>query len=78
METRKDLKNLIKNNDKTTTAILNGNIINERDQTVISSGEVVKTNTLRIFYKKFKMKKPITILRVSKKKDNNKRTNKFI
>ena len=78
LETRKDLKNLIKNNDKTTTAILNGNIINERDQTVISSGEVVKTNTLRIFYKKFKMKKPITILRVSKKKDNNKRTNKFI
>jgi len=78
LETRRDLRNLFKNNDKTTTAILDGNIIDEKNQSVISSGEVVKTSTLRIFYKKFKMKKPITILRVSKKKGKYKKNNKFI
>ncbi len=78
LEARKDLKNLLENEDKTTAAILDGNIVDKKNQTVISSGEVVKTSTLRIFYKKFKIKKPITILRVSKKKGKYKKNNKFI
>jgi len=78
LEVRKNLKNLVKKNDKTTSAILDGSIIDNNGQNVISYGEVVKTSTLRILSKKFKIKKPITIMRVSKKKNHITKTNRFI
>jgi len=67
LEVRKNLKNLSKKDDKTTTAILDGKIVDNKGQNVISYGEIVKTSTLRILSDKFKIKKPLTILRVSKK-----------
>lgn len=78
LETRKNLNNLAKKDDKTTSAILDGNIVDNNGQSVISYGEVIKTSTLRILSKKFKIKKPITIMRVSKNKNRNTKTNKFI
>lgn len=68
LEVRKNLKNLIKKDDKTTSAILDGSIVDNNGQNVISYGEIVKTSTLRILSDVFKIKKPLTILRVSKKK----------
>ena len=68
LEVRKNLKNLTKKDDKTTSAILDGKIIDNNGQNVISYGEIVKTSTLRILSDVFKIKKPLTILRVSKKK----------
>ena len=49
-------------------AILDGKIVDNKGQNVISYGEIVKTSTLRILSDVFKIKKPLTILRVSKKK----------
>jgi len=52
----------------TTSAILDGKIVNKNGQNVISYGEIVKTSTLRILSDVFKIKNPLTILRVIKKK----------
>ena len=68
LEVRKNLKNLTKKDDKTTSAILDGKIVDNKGQNVISYGEIVKTSTLRILSDVFKIKKTLTILRVSKKK----------
>lgn len=70
IELRKNLRNLPKRDLGTTTAILDGNIIDKKGQKVISYGEIVKTSTLRILSDKYKIKNPITILRVLKKKKN--------
>ncbi len=63
----KNLKNLAKKGDRTTSAILDGKIVDDKGQTVISYGEIVKTRTLSILSKAFKINKPLTILKVSKK-----------
>ena len=63
----KNLKNLAKKDDRTTSAILDGEIVDNKGQRVISYGEIVKTSTLSILSKAFKINKPLTILRVSKK-----------
>ena len=68
LEVRKNLKNLVNKDDMTTSAILDGKIVNKNGQNVISYGEIVKTSTLRILSDVFKIKKPLTILRVTKKK----------
>ena len=68
LEKRINLKNLVKKNDKTSLAILDGSIVDDKGRNVISSGEIVKTSTLKILSERFKIKKPITLLRVSKKK----------
>ena len=77
LEVRKNLKNLAKKDDKTTSAILDGKIVDDKGNNVISYGEIVKTSTLRILSDAFKIKKPLTILRVSKKKINSIKANKF-
>jgi len=68
LEVRKNLKNLVRKDDMTTSAILDGKIVDNNGQNVISYGEIVKTSTLRILSDVFKIRKPLTILRVSKKK----------
>ena len=68
LEVRKNLKNLVNKDDMTTSAILDGKIVNKNGQNVISYGEIVKTSTLRILSDVFKIKNPLTILRVIKKK----------
>jgi len=67
IETKKNFNKFSKKNDKTTTAILDGRIVDNKGQDVIKTGEIVKTSTLCILAKKFKIKKPITILKVSRK-----------
>ena len=67
IEVTKNLKNLKKKDDRSTCAILNGNLKENNGQNVIAYGEIIKTSTLRILSDKFKIKKPLTILKVSKK-----------
>ena len=69
LEKRRNLKNLVKKDDKTSLAILDGGIVDDKGRNVISYGEIVKTSTLKILSDRFKVKKPITLLRVSKKKN---------
>jgi mannose-6-phosphate isomerase-like protein (cupin superfamily) len=68
---KKKFSTIIKN-DKSTSAILNGKIVNERNKTVLNYGEVIKTNTLKILAKEFFIKKPLLILHISKSKPSKK------
>ena len=77
LEVRKNLKNLVKKDDMTTSAILDGQIVDNNGQNVISYGEIVKTSTLRILSDVYKIKKPLTILRVSKKNVNSTKVRKY-
>ena len=76
IETCKNLKGL--KYDNSSSAILSGKIIYNKGQEVIKAGEVVKTSTLKILSKQFKVFKNITILKVSKKKNKNITKNIFI
>ncbi len=76
IETSKNLNKLP--NENTTSAILKGKIVDQNGQIVISTGEVVKTSTLKILSKQFKIFKDITIMRVKRKKNKKKKLNKFI
>mgnify|MGYP000636834449 CR=1 FL=1 len=78
LEVRKNLKNLAKRDDKTTSAILDGKIVDSNGNSVISYGEIVKTSTLRILSDVFKIRKPLTILRVTKKSANSTKVRKRI
>lgn len=66
IEFMKNLNHLKKIDDKTSSAILSGSIVDKNGKKVISYGEIIKTETLRIFSKKYIIKKPLTILRVLK------------
>ena len=57
----------IKKKDTSTSAILKGEIIDNRGKSVIKYGEIVKTTTLKILSNLFKTKIPFLIIRVSKK-----------
>ncbi len=76
IETYKNLKGL--KYDNSSSAILSGKIIDNKGQEVIAAGEVVKTSTLKILSKQFKIFKNITLLKVSKKKNKNITKNIFI
>lgn len=79
LEKKKNLKSFSKRDSRSSTAILNGKIVDKNGQNVISFGEIVKTSTLRILADKFEIKKPITVLKVSKNINNhNKKNYKFI
>lgn len=64
---KKKFTNIIKK-DNSTSAILSGKIVNEKNKTVIDYGEVIKTDTLKILSKKFFIKKPILVLHIAKSK----------
>ena len=66
LEVHKDFKHLIKKNDNSVSAILNGKIIDSKKQNVICHGEIVKTKTLKKLSEVFKIDKFLTILRVKK------------
>ena len=57
--------NDIKKNDLTTSAILKGEIVDKKGQSVIKHGEIVKTTTLKILSSLFRIKVPFLIIRVS-------------
>ena len=47
-------------------AILDGKIIDKQGKSVLSYGDIIKTGTLKKLSKVFKIKKYLTVLRVSK------------
>ena len=61
------IKKLLNYKDDSTSAILDGALVDTKGQNVISYGEVIKTNTIGILAKTFKLKNPMTILKVEKK-----------
>jgi len=67
IENISSIKKLLKYKDESTCAILDGSLVDTKGQSVISYGEVIKTNTIGILAKSFTLKKPITILKIEKK-----------
>ena len=78
IEKKKNLKNFSKKYDNSTSALLDGCIIDSRGQEVISAGEIIKTKTLKILSENFKIKDALTVLSVFKKKRILKNNNKLI
>ena len=74
LEKTKTFEKLTKNDYSTSIAILDGSLVDNRNQRVISAGEIIKTSTLKILSKTFKIKKPLTIMQIIKTKNSNKRT----
>ncbi len=62
------LSKILKEDYYSSTAILEGSLVDNRKQHVISAGEIVKTSTLKILSKSFAMSKPLVILNVIKNK----------
>ena len=60
----KQIKNFKKNS---TTAILDGGITNKKNQKIISYGEIIKTETLKILLNSFKQTKQLLVMQVDKK-----------
>ena len=55
---------VLKNKNSTIFAILDGSISDNRGRNVLSYGDIVKTDDLRILSKVFKIKKKLSVVRV--------------
>ena len=65
LEVHKNFKKLLKNNNRTIFAILNGKIVDSKGRNVISYGDIIRTGTLKKLSEVFKIKGNLTVLRVS-------------
>ncbi len=77
IEKTNKLSKLAKRDHVSSTAILDGDMVDNRKQKVISCGEIVKTSTLKILSQNFKINKSLTLLNVTKSKFINKKKNLF-
>ena len=64
METHKNFKLLNKEKMQTIFAILDGQIVDKHNRSVLSYGDIIKTGTLKKLSEVFKIKKDLTILKV--------------
>jgi len=66
IETHRDFKKLLKNKPNTIFAILEGSISDRLGRNVLTHGDIIKTNDLRVLSKVFKIKKYLTVLKLLK------------
>ena len=64
LEVHKNFDKLLKNKNSTIFAILDGSISDSKGRNVLSYGDIVKTDDLRILSKVFKIKKKLSVVRV--------------
>lgn len=64
LEVHKNFTRLLKYKNTTIFAILDGSISDDRGRDVLSFGDIVKTDDLRILSKVFKIKKKLSVVRV--------------
>jgi len=64
LEVHKNFIKLLKNKNSTIFAILDGSISDNKGRNVLSYGDIIKTNDLRILSKVFKIKKKLSVVRV--------------
>ena len=67
LEVHKNFDKLLKNKNSTIFAILDGSISDNKGRNVLSYGDIIKTDDLRILSKVFKIKKKLSVVKVSKK-----------
>ena len=63
----KNFKNLKSYDDKSISIILDGKIVSKNNKTVITTGEIVKSYTLKQLTNYFKIKNQILLLKAYKK-----------
>ena len=66
LEVHKNFKKLVNKKMSIIFAILDGKIIDKQGKNVLSYGDIIKTGTLKKLSEAFKIKKYLTVLRVSK------------
>jgi mannose-6-phosphate isomerase-like protein (cupin superfamily) len=64
LEVHKNFIKLLKNKNSTIFAILDGSISDNKGRNVLSYGDIIKTDDLRILSKVFKIKKKLSVVRV--------------
>lgn len=64
LEVHKNFKNILKNSSNTIFAILGGSIGDKKGKKVLSFGDIVRTNDLRVLSKVFKIKNFLEVARV--------------
>ena len=64
LEVHKNFDKLLKNKNSTIFAILDGSISDNKGRNVLSYGDIIKTDDLRILSKVFKIKKKLSVVRV--------------
>ena len=64
LEVHKNFRKLLKNKNNTIFAILDGSVSDNKGRNVLSYGDIIKTDDLRILSKVFKIKKKLSVLRV--------------
>ena len=73
IEKTSNLKSLSSLDYNSSLAILDGNLVDNNGIEVITFGEIIRTSTLKILSKNFKIKKPLVILKVDKIKKKQKK-----
>ena len=64
LEVHKNFVKLLKNKNSTIFAILDGSISDNKGRNVLSYGDIIKTDDLRILSRVFKIKKKLSVVRV--------------
>ena len=64
LEVHKNFIKLLKNKNSTIFAILDGSISDNKGRNVLSYGDIIKTDDLRILSKVFKIKKKLSVVRI--------------
>ena len=73
IENHRDFKKLVKNKVSTIFAILDGSVTDVKGRTVLSYGDIVKTEDFKILSKVFKIKSKITLAKIIKYKEPKKK-----
>ena len=68
IETHKNFKKLLKNKPNTIFAILKGSISDRLGRNVLSYGDIIRTNDIKVLSKVFKIKKNLSVLKIIKNK----------
>ena len=67
LEVHRNFVKLLKNKNSTIFAILDGSISDNKGRNVLSYGDIIKTDDLRMLSKVFKIKKKLSVVKVYKK-----------
>ena len=66
IEEHKDFKKLLKNKPNTIFAIINGSISDKYGRSLLSYGDIIRTNDLKTLSKVFNIKKKLGVLKINK------------
>ncbi|MDC0351681.1 hypothetical protein OAM58_01815 [Candidatus Pelagibacter sp.] len=64
IELHKNFKKIVKNKNNTIFGIMDGSVTDKKGQKVLSAGDIVKTNDLKILSSVFKIKKSLSVVKI--------------